>query len=304
MYWSTVDARRRTVYTCRIIEVRPVPSTPELALRDVRVVHDQRHPDYRPLDTLDLPAMGLAHLLPPDGGSNSSGDAVSQTSPQRNSSLLHQALTAPRGSSQGSQGSAAAAGGETSEAPPTGPTLDGPESEPKGCGTSEVAVPPSETPTTSVSPPSAPGTLPQSATARTEAAEESGDKATATATASSTSSSSSSSRRSAFDFSRLSPSTLKMLNISDPQRVASLAPGASPAGRGGCGGGGGGGGGGEFGNLTGMIVRLNTAALRSRNVVLGEQQRRGGGEGAPGARGAAASIAARRPRLTPPPRCV
>ena len=105
-----MDARRRTVYTCRVIEVRPTPPTPELALRDVRVVHDEQHPDYQPLDTLDLPSMGLSHLLSP-------GDDVifvSQTSPGRNVSLLHQALTGPQDS--GGIGRPAVKSSETSVA--------------------------------------------------------------------------------------------------------------------------------------------------------------------------------------------
>ncbi|PVD27577.1 hypothetical protein C0Q70_12739 [Pomacea canaliculata] len=63
IYWSTVDARRRTVYTCRIVEVQPTLSTPEVTVQDMRIVHDEEHPDFVPFETLSLPISGIqAHL--------------------------------------------------------------------------------------------------------------------------------------------------------------------------------------------------------------------------------------------------
>ncbi|XP_060599065.1 histone-lysine N-methyltransferase 2A-like, partial [Ruditapes philippinarum] len=55
MYWSTKDARRRCVYTCRIVEVRPEAlKSPTITIKDMRIVHDQNHPDFIPLSNLDL----------------------------------------------------------------------------------------------------------------------------------------------------------------------------------------------------------------------------------------------------------
>lgn len=55
MYWSTKDARRRCVYTCRIVEVRPEAlKSPTVTIKDMRIVHDPTHPDFVPLSQLDL----------------------------------------------------------------------------------------------------------------------------------------------------------------------------------------------------------------------------------------------------------
>ena len=55
MYWSTKDARRRCVYTCRIVEVRPeAMKSPTVTIKDMRIVHDQNHPDFVPFSSLDL----------------------------------------------------------------------------------------------------------------------------------------------------------------------------------------------------------------------------------------------------------
>ncbi|CAL1545434.1 unnamed protein product, partial [Lymnaea stagnalis] len=43
IYWSTQDTRRRSVYTCRIVEVKPV-ELPELHIQDMRIIHDESHP--------------------------------------------------------------------------------------------------------------------------------------------------------------------------------------------------------------------------------------------------------------------
>ena len=55
-----MDAKRFTVYTCRIVEVRPSYPLLEIVQRDVRVVHDTQHHDYVPLG---LPEASLRDLL-------------------------------------------------------------------------------------------------------------------------------------------------------------------------------------------------------------------------------------------------
>lgn len=60
MYWSTKDARRRCVYTCRVVEVRPQAlKSPTVNIKDMRIVHDNSHPDFVPLSTLDLSVYGI-----------------------------------------------------------------------------------------------------------------------------------------------------------------------------------------------------------------------------------------------------
>lgn len=60
MYWSTKDARRRCVYTCRVVEVRPQAlKSPTVNIKDMRIVHDSSHPDFVPLSTLDLSVYGI-----------------------------------------------------------------------------------------------------------------------------------------------------------------------------------------------------------------------------------------------------
>ena len=55
MYWSTKDARRRCIYTCRIVEVRPAAmKSPTITIKDTRVVHDKTHPEFVPFSSLDL----------------------------------------------------------------------------------------------------------------------------------------------------------------------------------------------------------------------------------------------------------
>ncbi|XP_069115617.1 uncharacterized protein [Argopecten irradians] len=60
VFWSTRDARRRCVYTCRIVEVKPEsPKSVKVVLKDVTIIHDESHPDYVPLSTLDIPGVNL-----------------------------------------------------------------------------------------------------------------------------------------------------------------------------------------------------------------------------------------------------
>ncbi|XP_033758364.1 uncharacterized protein LOC117340710 [Pecten maximus] len=60
VFWSTRDARRRCVYSCRIVEVKPdSPKSIKVVLKDVTIIHDESHPDYVPLSTLDIPGVNL-----------------------------------------------------------------------------------------------------------------------------------------------------------------------------------------------------------------------------------------------------
>jgi hypothetical protein len=51
LYWSTVDPRRRSVYTCRILEVVPkvVKSSLPVVIEDMTIAHDVNDPDYDPV---------------------------------------------------------------------------------------------------------------------------------------------------------------------------------------------------------------------------------------------------------------
>ena len=46
VYWSMIDARRRCIYTCRIIEVKPVHQVTAPVVADMTIVHDRAHPKY------------------------------------------------------------------------------------------------------------------------------------------------------------------------------------------------------------------------------------------------------------------
>ncbi|OWF41440.1 uncharacterized protein LOC110462400 isoform X2 [Mizuhopecten yessoensis] len=60
VFWSTKDARRRCVYNCRIVEVKPdSPKSMKVVLKDMTIIHDTSHPDYVPLSTLDIPGVNL-----------------------------------------------------------------------------------------------------------------------------------------------------------------------------------------------------------------------------------------------------
>ena len=60
MFWSTRDARKRCVYTCRIREVKPEsPKSGNVIIRDMTIIHDETHPDYVPLSQLDIPGINL-----------------------------------------------------------------------------------------------------------------------------------------------------------------------------------------------------------------------------------------------------
>ncbi|XP_046572748.1 LOW QUALITY PROTEIN: uncharacterized protein LOC124280812 [Haliotis rubra] len=78
VYWSTQDARRRCVYTCRIVEMRPNPASPEVKISDMRIIHDETHPDFVPMDQLSPDALGLLHMLSPTSNTNVS--IMSETS--------------------------------------------------------------------------------------------------------------------------------------------------------------------------------------------------------------------------------
>lgn len=60
MYWSTKDARRRCVYSLRIVEVRPEAlKSPTITMKDMTIIHDSLHPDFVPLSNLDLSSYGI-----------------------------------------------------------------------------------------------------------------------------------------------------------------------------------------------------------------------------------------------------
>ncbi|KAH9509220.1 hypothetical protein Btru_046482 [Bulinus truncatus] len=65
IYWSTQDTRRRCVYTCRIIEVKPM-ELPELHIQDMRIIHDEHHPEFVPLEQLHLDALGIPNFMKPE----------------------------------------------------------------------------------------------------------------------------------------------------------------------------------------------------------------------------------------------
>ncbi|GFS13736.1 histone-lysine N-methyltransferase [Elysia marginata] len=77
IYWSTQDARRRCVYTCKIVEVKPSGlDSPTGHIQDMRVVHDPAHPDFVPLDQLNLEICGVPNFMKRMPDSNSS-DGIS-----------------------------------------------------------------------------------------------------------------------------------------------------------------------------------------------------------------------------------
>ncbi|XP_067676995.1 histone-lysine N-methyltransferase 2A-like isoform X2 [Haliotis asinina] len=78
VYWSTQDARRRCVYTCRIVEMRPNPASPEVKISDMRIIHDETHPEFIPMDQLSPDALSLLHMLSPTSNTNVS--IMSETS--------------------------------------------------------------------------------------------------------------------------------------------------------------------------------------------------------------------------------
>ncbi|XP_071095987.1 histone-lysine N-methyltransferase 2A-like [Haliotis cracherodii] len=93
VYWSTQDARRRCVYTCRIVEMRPNPTSPEVKISDMRIVHDETHPDFVPLDRLTPDALGLLHMLSPTSNTNvtiMAETAVAKVTARDPTSVVHQ----------------------------------------------------------------------------------------------------------------------------------------------------------------------------------------------------------------------
>nr|KAI8747326.1 histone-lysine N-methyltransferase 2A isoform X1 [Biomphalaria glabrata] len=64
IYWSTQDTRKRCVYTCRIIEVKPA-ELPEIHIQDMRIIHDESNPEFVPLDKLGLDLLGIPNFLKP-----------------------------------------------------------------------------------------------------------------------------------------------------------------------------------------------------------------------------------------------
>ncbi|XP_070203310.1 platelet binding protein GspB-like [Littorina saxatilis] len=242
VYWSTVDARQRTVYTCRIVEVRPTPSTPELTVRDVRIIHDQFHPDYMPLESLDLPSMGLSHLLP----HNDDVIFVSQSS--HGDSLPRRALPAPL-QSQPTR-TTASTGVEMCTCPTaTELSVENRPTPLSKQGLFETSVASLDESRPSAFSPAKSGSNPvQCGKSLPESSNPSKTVTTVAAPS--------------YDYSRLSPSTLKLLNITNPTQAKSrpLPSGPTPARSG------------ELGNLAGMVQRLNSAAMRSRSNSCGQKQ--------------------------------
>ncbi|RUS80752.1 hypothetical protein EGW08_011475, partial [Elysia chlorotica] len=64
IYWSTQDARRRCVYTLKIVEVKPSGlDSPAGHIQDMRVVHDPDHPEFVPFDQLNLESCGVPNFM-------------------------------------------------------------------------------------------------------------------------------------------------------------------------------------------------------------------------------------------------
>ena len=60
VYWSTKDARRRCIYTCTVREVHPEAlKSPVVPIKDMRIIHDETHPEYVPISQLNLSEMGI-----------------------------------------------------------------------------------------------------------------------------------------------------------------------------------------------------------------------------------------------------
>ena len=65
MYWSTIDARKRVMYTCTITEHRPsdIVSECRQKMADVRIVHDPDHPDFDPFKLAEFEALEALERL-------------------------------------------------------------------------------------------------------------------------------------------------------------------------------------------------------------------------------------------------
>ncbi|XP_061183956.1 histone-lysine N-methyltransferase 2A-like [Saccostrea echinata] len=60
VFWSTQDIRKRCVYTCQIVEVKPdSPKGASMVIKDTTIIHDETHPDYVPLSQINLPGINL-----------------------------------------------------------------------------------------------------------------------------------------------------------------------------------------------------------------------------------------------------
>ncbi|XP_056010328.1 uncharacterized protein LOC130051760 isoform X2 [Ostrea edulis] len=60
VFWSTQDMRKRCVYTCRIVEVKPdSPKSVSMVIKDTTIIHDETHPDYVPLSQINIPGINL-----------------------------------------------------------------------------------------------------------------------------------------------------------------------------------------------------------------------------------------------------
>lgn len=60
VFWSTQDIRKRCVYTCQIVEVKPdSPKSAAMLIKDITIIHDETHPDYVPLSQINIPGINL-----------------------------------------------------------------------------------------------------------------------------------------------------------------------------------------------------------------------------------------------------
>ncbi len=58
-----MDARRRCVYTCRVVEIRPTPEhMQDIVMKDLTIVHDETHPDYNPHMASNVTALTISLL--------------------------------------------------------------------------------------------------------------------------------------------------------------------------------------------------------------------------------------------------
>ncbi|XP_064595526.1 LOW QUALITY PROTEIN: histone-lysine N-methyltransferase 2A-like [Liolophura sinensis] len=94
VYWSTQDVGRRCVYTMRIVEVRPTNPllSPEIVLKEMRIVHDETHPDFKPIHELDPCVQNFLQAAASQEIPNSRVDLM-ESSPSLSSGLTASAVS-------------------------------------------------------------------------------------------------------------------------------------------------------------------------------------------------------------------
>ena len=88
MFWSTIDPRRRTVYTLKVTEVHPkIVHSPTVVMNDITIAHDESDPRYDV--ALAAKYDSAAQIVPEQATSDTLSETSTVSATEVDLSLIH-----------------------------------------------------------------------------------------------------------------------------------------------------------------------------------------------------------------------